>query len=242
MCTVTVWRRGKALLLAMNRDERRDRAPEAPPVPRAGGHEWIAPLDGASGGTWFAASSAGFAGCLLNRYQDPIPAGGGRTSRGRLLEILCTTAGSVASHPDVLRTLDLSAFAPFTLVLATRAEAARFDWNGARLRRRTLPSPLAMVTSSSWETAAVLSWRRRAFARWTESPDCSAEGIPSFHLHAPPGDACRAPMMQREASATRSITLARLDWGRGWAEVRHWPVADGRLLGESPRCGVPIPR
>lgn len=225
--------------MAMNRDERRDRAPEAPPTIRASWGPWIAPSDGAAGGTWMAASSLGFVGCVLNRYQDQLPAG--RTparSRGDVLGILCDALDDpedLRAVPDLLRPAD---FAPFTLLLATRRGSTRFDWNGSRLTRRPLPAPLALVTSSSWRTASVLAWRRRAFARWSRAVSLTPEGIPAIHLHAPDGHAMRAPMMQREQSATRSVTVARLDWKSAACEVRHWPVADGALQRESPRRAI----
>jgi len=92
-----------------------------------------------------------------------------------------------------------------------------------------------MVSSSSWETRPVLAWRRRAFGRWSGAPETSAQGIPTIHLHSPPGDERRAFLMQREASETRSITMAEFHWADGTCTLRHWPIAGGCLLGESPR-------
>lgn len=241
MCTVTVQRSRGRLVVTMSRDERRDRLPEEPPSVRSAHYAWAAPRDGAAGGTWFAVSAAGVVGCILNRYQDEFVPPKGRVvpSRGEVLRLLC-------EHEEPRDTSsirgELSQFAPFTLLLACKSEAARIDWNGARLSRRALAAPYALVTSSSWRTEAVLAWRRRAFAEWRTAADHDERGIPTLHLLAPEGRAEWAPLMSREKSATRSITQAVLDFRKRRADVRYWPVEDGRVAESAHRLALELAR
>jgi len=119
VCTVTVWHRRDGLLLAMNRDERRDRAPESPPEFRGAGGHWLAPSDGKAGGTWFATCARGFAGCILNRYQDSTHGGAPpAASRGLILAQLCESPFSPDRMLDAADFLRPTEFAPFTLVLS----------------------------------------------------------------------------------------------------------------------------
>ena len=52
MCTVTWLIQDESYLLLFNRDERRDRAPELAPRIHLQPARYIAPLDGAAGGSW----------------------------------------------------------------------------------------------------------------------------------------------------------------------------------------------
>jgi hypothetical protein len=76
MCSVSWSRSRGGLVVVMNRDERRDRAPARPPRrwpggPDAGG--FTAPVDGAAGGTWIAVRDSGLVLALLNHHPaSPI--------------------------------------------------------------------------------------------------------------------------------------------------------------------------
>lgn len=70
MCTVTVHRSANRLLVTMNRDEARDRAPEVPPAIHHNDVNWLAPSDSARGGTWIGVNDRGVVACLLNGYVE----------------------------------------------------------------------------------------------------------------------------------------------------------------------------
>ena len=67
MCSLSWVRRRDALIVVMNRDERRDRAPARPPRRwRGADGGFTAPVDGDAGGTWIAAKDSGVVLALLN--------------------------------------------------------------------------------------------------------------------------------------------------------------------------------
>lgn len=146
MCTVIVlWRPGEAwpLLLAANRDERLDRAWQAP------AYHWpgvIGGRDSTAGGTWMAMNGTGVIAAVLNRPGSLGPAPGKR-SRGELpLMALEATTAEAASRR--LGALDASLWRPFNAVIAD----AKGAWFVAGLGEgRPLVEPLApgvaMVTA-----------------------------------------------------------------------------------------------
>jgi uncharacterized protein with NRDE domain len=69
MCTAVLrWDRD-GVLVAMNRDERRDRADELPPrIDDGGPTRLLAPRDSERGGTWIGANEFGLVALLLNGY------------------------------------------------------------------------------------------------------------------------------------------------------------------------------
>lgn len=140
MCTVVVlFRPGHAwpMLLAANRDERLDRAWDAP------GEWWpeysgvIGGRDRTAGGTWMA-MQGGRVVAVLNRPGSLGPALGKR-SRGELP--LLALAGDISA-------LSAGAYRPFNLIIASRdgAQFVRGDGFG-RPHIRALPPGLSVVTA-----------------------------------------------------------------------------------------------
>ena len=71
MCTVSWTPLDGGYALAMNRDERRTRAPATPPERRElDGVPVLLPRDGEAGGTWIAVNALGHTLALLNRWDD----------------------------------------------------------------------------------------------------------------------------------------------------------------------------
>jgi hypothetical protein len=146
MCTVIVLHRPDAawpLLLAANRDERLDRAWEAPAFHWPG---IIGGRDGAAGGTWMAMNRRGVLAAVLNRPGSLGPAPGKR-SRGELplLALEAPDAGSAAAR---LAALDATAWRPFHAVVAD----ARGAWFVAGLGEgrpvaQALPPGVSIVTA-----------------------------------------------------------------------------------------------
>jgi hypothetical protein len=216
MCSVSWVRRRGSLIVVMNRDERRDRAPARPPRrwPGAGGG-FTAPVDGDAGGTWIAARDSGVVLALLN-HQGSDDSGvvggrGPRISRG----LLVTTLAVESSPPGVarLRAAGLASFAPFRLFVAgPRVTPRVFTWNGARLSMRRLDPRVGFLTSSSWNPRAVIPARHarfRAFRR--EHPRPTRADLVAFHTRASdPRGTPWAICMSRDDARTVSRTVVEV--------------------------------
>ena len=229
MCTVTLRCGAGSLLLTMNRDERVERAPEEAPRRISGDAlrpSWLAPFDGASGGTWIGVNERGVASCVLNGYEpadeglrgDPsVP------SRGSIIPRILEEQDGLgpARLPGGL---DFSAYPSFTLLVASPEGGEIVRWRrGVGLTRENVPLGLTFLTSSSWNEPEVSLWRRRAFDAWRAAGEPETGGLPTLHLVAPAGDEATAPFMTREKSATRSITQVRVDGSGQVASLSWWP-------------------
>ncbi len=166
MCTVS-WLPGPdGYFLCFNRDERFTRAPAAPPGLRVqDGVRFLAPLDGAAGGTWFAVNEFGLTLGLLNRYRVPgyQPPPSPR-SRGLLVLDLISAAGQAEAllrlTPEALGITQ-----PFTLIAAEPGHpAAVAAWDGARLTTSQQSDSGLLCTSSSVTEPEVAESRRALFA------------------------------------------------------------------------------
>ena len=248
MCTVTVRCGGGSLLLTMNRDERWNRAPEEAPriIPGEPGRPaWVAPFDSASGGTWIGVNAWGVAACVLNGYtpgderlrDDPaVP------SRGSIIPRILEE--QVGEGPASMQgTLDFSAYPSFTLLVATAYGGEVVRWrHGGSLSRETVGTGWSFLTSSSWNEPEVAARRRQAFEAWRDRGAPSLLGLPELHLLAPAGEEESAPFMTRQKSATRSISMVRVDEDRSLARLVWWPrPASGRIEPDRPGAVLDIP-
>ncbi len=226
MCSVS-WIRGRgSLVVVMNRDERRDRAPARPPRLWRGGVEaFTAPVDGQAGGTWIAARDSGVVLALLNHQPArgaPAPAAS-LISRGRLIAALAGEAGV----PDGARLRDagLASFAPFRLFVAAPAVPPRvFTWNGVALTSRRLDPRAGFLTSSSWNPRAVLPARHarfRAFRRAHPSP--SRGDLVAFHDEASDvrGGAWAIRMSRNDA---RTVSVTAIEVTASGVRMRYRAV------------------
>lgn len=233
MCTVTIRRDARGVLLTMNRDERVDRAPErAPLLMSAGGETWAGPLDGEAGGTWLGVNAHGLAAALLNGYQagdDRRPADA--PSRGGIIPLLLGRGVPDAAHEWLRAEFDPRPYASFDLLLAWPGGGVRHTWRGERLTCTELDAPWAVFSSSSWRTAEVLGWRRERFAAWLNEGARFAGELPEYHLLHPAGREAWAPLMTRPSSHTRSITQVRVDAAAGEIRLNYWsrPGAGGAM-------------
>lgn len=235
MCTVTLHRSDATLLVTMNRDEARSRGHEVPPQHHrnANGTPWLAPHDSDKGGTWFAANGHGLVAAILNRYQDDgaYPQPPNPESRGGIIPALM----NATSAREALATLtapsrDLAVYPPFTLLLASPADAIRLDWRGTgSLDESAIGETWRLVTSSFFAPAEVLPWRQQAFDAWVADGAAFEQGIPAFHLYRPPGKESMAPLMSRDISATRSIVQAAVDRSSAAVTLRYGSVRDGNV-------------
>lgn len=149
MCTVILLSRPGTewpLRLAANRDERLDRSWDPP------GRYWteqpdvLAGRDRTAGGTWLGVSDGGVVAAVLNRSNSLGPAAG-KASRGELplLGLRHSSAASAAAH---IGALDGSAWRPFNLLLADRADTFFLRGTGAaEIDLVALTPGLHMVTA-----------------------------------------------------------------------------------------------
>lgn len=229
MCTVTLHTDDAGLLVTMNRDEARGRAPELPP--RLGrtpsGTAWLGPRDGARGGTWIGVNGDGLVACLLNRYAAGEVPDPDAPSRGELVPEAMAHPTLAEARDWAMTVLDPAPYPPFTLLLAGQSEGCAIAWDGHARSLEALPTPWAMVTSSWFDPDAVAAWRARAFDVWREAGCPLAGALPAFHVLQPPGEAFFAPLMDRGVSCTRSITQVEVR-APGRPATMRYAAAEGR--------------
>jgi hypothetical protein len=165
MCTVSWVHQPDGYHLLCNRDEKLTRGVAfAPRLVERGGVRYIAPIDSDGGGTWLSANEFGISVCLLY-------GGGGfeasriRRSRGLLLRELAWSP-SAEECAFWLRHLDLSPFAPFSIVILEPGRSAILaEWNGFELIVDPAGDRHMPLTSSSYDAAGVRRARLNEFAR-----------------------------------------------------------------------------
>ena len=214
MCSVSWTRRSGALVVAMNRDERHDRAPARPP--RRWRDGFLAPVDGEAGGTWIAARRDGVVLALLNHHAGQAPvAGRSRISRGRLV----TTLAAGGRRPDTaaVRASGLAAYAPFRLlVIGATGTPMVYTWNGRRLTSRRLRGRAGFLTSSSWNPSSVIQARHARFRALRRAhPSPTRAELVAFHRQAADGRGpAWAVCMWRNDARTVSLTVVEARAGR----------------------------
>lgn len=211
----------------MNRDERRDRAPENSPVLHHGDISWLAPSDSERGGTWIAVNELGVVTCIMNGYvsgESPAPpASSNVPTRGAIIPRLIERGGLQDIRNALVREFDPAPYPSFTLILAHHGAVESFDWRGnGMLADRTHDDVWSAFSSSSWKTDEVIAWRMRAFDLWRADGCKMTNDLPSLHLQHPDGMREWSPLMDREHTCTRSITQVEIARGRDKAVMRYW--------------------
>lgn len=237
MCTLTWVGHPDGFEVFFNRDELRTRRPGLPPaVGQHRGTAFVAPRDGDHGGTWLGVNEHGVAVALLNHYppEPPEPVAD-PTSRGHLvIDMLdCQHAGAVASR---LQTMSLAAYRPFFLAALDRAYPPIVRaWDGSELHRLSGEMP---VTTSSFDTAAVVHNRRQVFARLRdEHGPPAADWLVEYHRSHEPARDAYAVCMHRPDAHTMSFSRIRVDARR--VRFRYWPTAPCRM-GEAAEVLLPV--
>jgi hypothetical protein len=164
---------------------------------------------------------------LLNRYlpEDALSFGvsGQRPSRGQIIVQLLEQGSEHHAITWLDEHFDPKPYPSFCLIVAGPYETHSFAWDGHLIERQTLADPWLFFSSSSWRTPEVIEYRKRAFEAWVEHGALNDGLIPSFHLWQPPDFAQWAPLMDRQYSATRSITQTETDFIKKTTEMRYWP-------------------
>lgn len=244
MCTVVLRWDDSGVLAVMNRDERRDRAPEAPPRDFPGPPRWAAPGDDERGGTWIGVNEFGVLALLLNGYVEgdfDLIGRPGIPSRGGIVpRVLANDAPSAAAFAET--TLDPSAYPSFTLIVASSRGGREYRWRlDGSWTHRDLPRGWNLVTSSAWRTDEVCAWRSERFAEWRDSGCPCTDTIPDLNLLEVDGLAEWSPLMSRPWSATRSITRAEASRADGVAAVTYWRRHDDGICTTTPDGRVTMP-
>lgn len=134
------------MLIAANRDERADRAWDAPAAWWSDYPGAIGGRDRSAGGTWMALGAHGVLAAALNRPGSLGPAPGKR-SRGEL-PLMAASAATAEAAADAITRLDAGAWRPFNLVIADQRRAFYIEALGEGHPQATLLTPgLSMVTS-----------------------------------------------------------------------------------------------
>jgi len=165
VCTVSWVHQRDSYHLLCNRDEKRTRGTAfAPQVVERGGIRYIAPIDSDRGGTWLSVNEFGLSVCLLNGTTNLEPSRLCR-SRGLLLRELAW-APSAPECAVWLRHQDLSAFAPFSIVMLEPGRPAILsEWSGRELTVDPAGDRHMPLTSSSYDATGVRRARLNQFAR-----------------------------------------------------------------------------
>ena len=220
MCTVSWTPQDGGYALAMNRDERRTRAPATPPERRElGGVPVLLPRDGEAGGTWIAVNAFGHTVALLNRWDDsPVGDGASRevsppgpgpfVSRGLLVLELASTPHHRAV--DVALTqMPLVSYRPFTLVSLSPGRIPwLFEWDGHALERAGVATPGLVRASSGSDQAAAERERGALFREEASRPGgLTAEVLYALHRTHRPEKGPLSICMHREEAVTVSLSL-----------------------------------
>lgn len=217
MCTLSWIPLPDGYAVAMNRDERRTRAPALPPAQViAGGVPALMPIDGDAGGTWISVNDRGHTLALLNRWDEsPHDPGTPLVSRGLLVRDLAGLAGAGAVR-TAFAGLPLSQYRPFTLVsIAPGERPLLFEWTGQELSHAGVVEPGLVRTSSGSDQIGVERSRGALFRVATESPEgLSPEVLAALHRSHLPEKGPLSICMHRDEAVTVSFSLIRVSGGQ----------------------------
>ena len=217
MCTLSWIPLPDGYALAMNRDERRTRAPALPPGPvNAGGVPSLMPVDGDAGGTWISVNDRGHSLALLNRWDEsPHDTGTPVVSRGLLVRDLAGLPDAT-SVGIALAGLALARYRPFTLASVTPGgHPALFEWNGLELSHHSVSEPGLVRTSSGSDQAGVERSRGTLFQAAREGPAGLTEGVlTALHRSHLPQRGPLSICMHRDEAVTVSFSLITVSGGQ----------------------------
>jgi uncharacterized protein with NRDE domain len=146
VCTLTLaWQvfLDAPVVVAANRDERRDR-PSEPPRRTESNPAVVAPRDARAGGTWIGYNDAGVFVGVTNRWTERTSA---ERSRGLLVADALREPDATTAARLVERSVDAHGYDGFNLVVADRTAAFLFEWDG-HLRVVQLDPAVHVVVNS----------------------------------------------------------------------------------------------
>lgn len=222
MCTLSVVLAPDGFLVAMNRDERRDRPLGGTLwTGELGGHAVAHPTDLEAGGTWFGASGAGYLAAVLNNYQaadqSPRP-----LSRGEI-PLALLAEGEVSGAARVLERLDIRLYRPFRAVLIAPGLGVWVgESDGQALTLTRHPWGSRLLVSSGREEPLVRAHREVLFSTLlADLPTLSdpLEALRALHFRQEPGATHLGFSMERPEA--RSVSYSELDARGGRLILRH---------------------
>ncbi|HSE52297.1 MAG TPA: NRDE family protein [Gemmatimonadales bacterium] len=216
MCTLSWSPFADGYAVAMNRDERRTRAPALPPGPVDAGVPALMPVDGDAGGTWISVNDRGHTLALLNRWDEsPHDSGTPVVSRGLLVRDLSGLPGTGALR-SALAGLPLARYRPFTLVsVGLAGYPVLFEWNGQDLSHGTVTEPGLVRTSSGSDQDGAERSRGALFRAAREAPEgLTPEVLTALHRSHLPERGPLSICMHRDEAVTVSFSLIRVSGGR----------------------------
>lgn len=206
MCTVS-WQFGdNGYQLYFNRDEVKTRQRAQSPIIKQYQHtRFIAPTDLDAGGTWISVNEHGMTLCLLNNYAAQVKIlGESWISRGLLVHEL-SHAYSIENLINNLNKYILKAYRPFDLVaLSLSGHSCQLSWNGDQLG--IINNPQIPLTSSSFQTEAVISSRLQQFHQNTDTNKLESEQLKKYHASHIPERGAFSVCMHRDNGQTVSFS------------------------------------
>jgi uncharacterized protein with NRDE domain len=222
MCTVTWRSSADGFEVFFNRDERKTRAPElAPRIEECAGVRFIAPRDGAAGGSWLGANDRGLGVALLNRYvPNTGPARSEFRSRGLLLLDLLDALQPTEVGERLAET-ELERYQPFSLLaLDPHGRPRLFEWTGYKLEEASEAGAHMPLASSSFDQSLARVHRKQLFSDMLAAAggEASEVMLSAFHHSHAGGPGPFSVCMHRDDAETRSYT--RLTVGPREVEMR----------------------
>lgn len=224
MCTLSVTPLPDGFIVAMNRDERRDRPLGGRMVlTEAAGRRVAHPTDAEAGGTWFGASSAGFVVALLNNYAAMDPFAARPASRG-LIPLALLDAPDATAASARLAALDLQLYRPFRAVVIDPAgEITVGESDGLHLALRRAPFGPWLLVSSGAAEPVVRTWRQARFQAFLQALPAAApppvEQVRALHFEPHPTDTALGFSMSRFEA--RSVSYSEVEVRSGRWTLRH---------------------
>jgi len=132
---------------------------------------------------------------------------------------------------EYIEQLDLSKFDGFRLLILTRHQCLRFDWDTVSSRITAIEHPHELfASSSSRQSIAIPQQRENRYRHWREqqlSHNASYDVgvIPEIHLREPGISPNESIFMVRQHTHTKSIS--QLVVKDDEVSLRYWPAAQG---------------
>jgi hypothetical protein len=236
MCTIS-WchQTADSYALFFNRDESKTRLPATPPRElSAKGVAFLSPADGDHGGTWLLANAHGLSVAVLNHYvagESDSPSS--PTSRG-LLVLSLAAAESPDAVREIMRALDPTRFRPFLVFSLNPDTCGLWTWDGNHL---AASQPTPPLTTSSYQSGPVTTYRKDAFARLGNHP--TTQQLEQYQLSHDPARPEFSVRMRRNDAQT--ISHSRIDVDPSSVTFHYRPEPDESLNLETTES-ISIPR
>lgn len=235
MCTLSWKPLEDGYVLFFNRDESRNRVTaQGPTLRQKNGVDFLAPTDGARGGTWLLVNAHGICIGLLNNYAATSPAVVVNASSRGFLPLNCSDCVSVIEAIDRIAEMPLNDYPPFHLVVAAANEAVMLTWDGSACTSAVLGSSGEMLTTSMFKPKLVAQVRDEIFTSVVgDITDAKPETLKAFHWFEGP-DSATSIKMSRPDACTHSISEITVSLDKETAYFQYSPQAgingDERVL------------